>query len=137
MTITPRQIQLVRSSFMEIEPVASQAAHLFYTKLFEYAPELRPLFKKDIHSQGRMLMATLKVAVKGLNDLNALVPVLERLAKQHVSYGVKPEDYAPVGNALLWALKQGLGEKWTPEMRTAWVDTFRLMATTMKRAAYP
>ncbi|WP_373974077.1 globin domain-containing protein [Chitinibacter sp. SCUT-21] len=132
MSITARQIQLVQNSFALVEPIAPQAAQMFYAKLFEYAPQVRPLFKKDLTAQGNMLMATIKVAVNGLNDLDKLVPVLHKLAERHVQYGVKDEHYTPVGNALLWTLKQGLGEKWTPELRQAWVDVFRLMATTMK-----
>ena len=137
MSLTPRQILLVQQSFAQVEPIAEQAAQLFYGKLFEYAPELRALFKHDMQNQGRMLMSTLKLAVNGLSNPAKLTPVLQNLARKHVDYGVRPLDYTPVGNALLWTLKQGLGEQWTPELRSAWVDTFRLMATVMKNAAYP
>lgn len=136
MSITPRQIQLIQHSFTKVEPIAEQAASIFYNKLFEYEPSVRPLFKKGMDAQGRMLMMTLKVAVKSLNDLEALVPVLQQLARKHVSYGVRPEHYTPVGNALLHTLKTGLGPDWNPELRQAWVDVFRLMAQTMKAAAY-
>ncbi|MFT4633312.1 MAG: nitric oxide dioxygenase [Candidatus Azotimanducaceae bacterium] len=46
-----------------------------------------------------------------------LVPVLQDLATRHVGYGVKVEDYTPVGNALLYALEQGLGPKFMPEVK--------------------
>ncbi len=136
MSITTRQIALVQGSFRKVEPIAEQAAEIFYNKLFEYDPSLKPMFKGDIKDQGRKLMATLKVAVNGASDLNKLVPVLHQLADRHVGYGVKPKDYTPVGNALLFALKMGLGDEFTPELRQAWVDTFRLIATTMKEHAY-
>ncbi len=136
MSITTRQIALVQGSFRKVEPIAEQAAEIFYNKLFEYDPSLKPMFKGDIKDQGRKLMATLKVAVNGASDLNKLVPVLHQLADRHVGYGVKPKDYTPVGNALLFALKTGLGDEFTPELRQAWVDTFRLIATTMKEHAY-
>lgn len=134
MAITDTQKRLVQQSFKLVEPIADQAADIFYTKLFEYDPALRPLFKTDLKTQGKKLMQTLKVAVESLNDLDGLIPVLEQLAKRHVKYGVKPEDYTPVGNALLYTLKVGLGERWTPELRQAWVDTFRTVATVMKAA---
>lgn len=136
MSITPRQVQLIQESFTKVEPIAEQAAEIFYNKLFEYDPKLRPLFKSDLKDQGRKLMTTLKVAVNGLNDLDKLVVVLQQLAERHVGYGVKPEDYTPVGNALLFTLKTGLGPDWNPELRQAWVDVFRLMATVMKEHAY-
>lgn len=134
MAITDTQKRLVQQSFKLVEPIADQAADIFYTKLFEYDPALRPLFKTDLKTQGKKLMQTLKVAVESLNNLDGLIPVLEQLAKRHVKYGVKPEDYTPVGNALLYTLKVGLGERWTPELRQAWVDTFRTVATVMKAA---
>lgn len=137
MAVSTHQIRLVQHSFARVEPIAEQAAQIFYAKLFEYEPAVRPLFKRGIKEQGRMLMTTLKLAVKGLDDVDALVPVLQNLARKHVAYGVRPEHYTPVGNALLYTLKQGLGDDWTPELRQAWVDTYRLMAQTMKAAAYP
>ena len=132
MPVTQRQITLVQTSFGKVEPIAEQAADIFYTKLFEYDPKLKPLFKSDIKAQGRKLMATLKVATAGLNDLDTLVPVLHQLAERHVNYGVKAADFTPVGNALLYALHQGLGDDFTDEVREAWVEVFRLVATTMK-----
>lgn len=84
-----------------------------------------------------MLMTTLKLAVQGLDNLEALVPVLERLAVKHIEYGVKVDDYTPVGNALLSALRQGLGEAFTADVREAWVTTFQIIANVMRSAAYP
>ncbi len=136
MSITPRQKALVQSSFAKVEPIADDAAKIFYDKLFEYDPKLKHMFKSDMKAQGRKLMSTLKVAIKGLDDLDSLVPVLENIAVQHLSYGVKDKDYTTVGNALLYALKTGLGSEWTPELRQAWVDTYRIVATVMKSKAY-
>ena len=96
-------------------PIKEEAAAIFYKKLFEYDPSLKALFKGNMASQGNKLMATLGLAVKGLNDLEKLVPVLENLAKKHLEYGVKVEGYTPVGNALRFTWKQGLGSEFTPE----------------------
>jgi len=136
MSITASQIKLVQESFAKVAPIADQAAEIFYNKLFEFDPSLRKLFKNDMSEQGRKLMATLGVAVKSLTDLNGLVPVLQKLAERHVDYGVKAQDYTPVGNALLFALKQGLGDDFTPDVREAWVETFRLVSQTMKSHVY-
>jgi len=132
MALTARQIELIQTSFAEVVPIADTAAQLFYKNLFQFDPYLKPLFKGDMTQQGRKLMTTLKVAVAGLDDLTALVPALEQLAERHVGYGVRPQDYTTVGNALLATLKEGLGEKFTAETRAAWIAVFRLMATTMK-----
>jgi hemoglobin-like flavoprotein len=136
MSITPHQIELIQESFKKVEPIAEAAAEIFYAKLFEYDPKLKSLFKHDMKDQGRKLMTTLKVAVNGLNDLDKLVVVLQNLAIRHIDYNVKAEDYTPVGNALLYTLKTGLGDDWTPELREAWVAVYRLMASVMKEHSY-
>lgn len=137
MTISAIEKQLIQQSFAKVEPIAEQAAEIFYAKLFEYDPSLRRLFKSDLKQQGRKLMATLGVAVKGLDDLEALVPVLQELARRHVAYGVKADDYTPVGNALLYTLKTGLGADFDERTRSAWVKIFTTITLVMRTAAYP
>ena len=137
MSLTPRQVSLIQGSFAKVEPIAAQAAAIFYDKLFEYDPRVRGLFKTDMKSQGGKLMAVLKAAVSGLNDLGKLVPVLQQLAARHLKYGVTVDDYTPVGNALLFALKKGLGPDFTAETEEAWTALYRVVATTMRQHAYP
>ncbi len=133
--MTPDQISLIQSSFAKVAPIADQAATLFYGRLFEIAPEVKPLFKSDITEQGQKLMGTLAVVVQGLNALEAIVPVAEALARRHVDYGVKAAHYAPVGAALIWTLEQGLGDDFTPETRAAWVEAYTLLSSVMIAAA--
>ena len=137
MSITARQKQLVQQSFTQVEPIADRAAEIFYAKLFEYDPSLKKLFKKPMVEQGKVLMATLKVAVKSLDDIDGLVGVLQKLAERHKGYGVSVHDYTPVGNALLYTLKTGLGELYTPELRDAWVAVYKTIADVMRSHVYP
>lgn len=136
MSLTTRQVQLIQSSFKKVAPISDTAADIFYTKLFEYDPSLAKLFKSDMKSQGNKLMMTLGTAVNGLNRLDEIAPVLEKLAIKHLDYGVTADDYTPVGNALLYALAQGLGDDFTDEVKQAWVALYRLVAQVMRSAAY-
>jgi hypothetical protein len=70
-----RQIELVQETFARVVPIADQAAGLFYGRLFETTPEVRPLFTGDMDEQGRKLMTTLGVVTRGLDDLGELLPV--------------------------------------------------------------
>ena len=118
-------------------PIASTAAELFYGRLFEIAPDVRPLFDGvDMNEQGRKLMTTLGVVVGGLTNLDAIVPVAKTLAIKHVDYGVKAEHYAVVGQALVWTLEKGLGNAFTSDVRTAWVEAYNLLSGVMTEAAY-
>ncbi|ABD06464.1 Globin [Rhodopseudomonas palustris HaA2] len=135
--MTPAQIALVQQSFAKVAPISEQAASLFYGRLFEIAPEVQPLFAKaDIRDQGKKLMGTLAVVVGGLTDLPAILPAASRLAKLHVSYGVQPTHYAPVGAALLWTLEQGLGGAWTPDLAEAWTAAYATLSNYMIAEAY-
>ncbi len=134
--MTPTEIQLVQGSFQSVKPIMEQAAALFYGRLFEIAPEVKPLFSGNMDEQGRKLMKTLAVAVGGLNDLNSLVPVVQKLGQGHVAYGVKPEHYPKVGEALIWTLGQGLGDAFTPDVEAAWKHTYQILSDTMMGAAY-
>ena len=133
--MTPEQKQMVQSSFAKVAPIADQAAALFYGRLFELDPGLKPMFKGDISEQGRKLMSTLGVAVGSLDNLDALMPVLQNLGRGHVAYGVQDSHYDTVGAALLWTLEQGLGDDFTPSVKDAWTEVYTIVATVMKDAA--
>lgn len=134
--MTPAQVKLIQDSFAKVAPISEQAAALFYGRLFEIAPEARPLFKGDMDEQGRKLMATLAVVVDGLSNLDALLPAASALAKRHVAYGVTPDHYAPVGEALIWTLERGLGAGWTQELAAAWAAAYATLSQFMIAQAY-
>ncbi len=41
----------------------------------------------------------------------------------------------PSGAALIWTLEVGLGEKFTPELRAAWIAAYTVLSGTMIEAA--
>ncbi len=134
-----KTIDLVQSSFEKVKPIAATAAEIFYTKLFEIDPKLKPLFpsgKGAMEVQGNKLMTMLGSAVAGLNNLEMLVPVLENLGKRHVEYKVEPAHYDSVGAALLDTLSVGLGEDFTPEVKEAWATVYGTMSSVMIGASY-
>ena len=61
--MTPKQIESIQSSWEQVKPIADQAAKLFYGRLFELDPSVKPLFKGDIESQGKKLIKTRSYAV--------------------------------------------------------------------------
>ncbi|MDP2399230.1 MAG: globin family protein [Burkholderiales bacterium] len=129
------QISLVQDSFSKVAPIAEAAAEMFYKRLFELDPKLRSLFRGDMKEQGKKLMTMLAAAVRGLDNVEKLVPVLQGLGVRHAGYGVQPKDYDKVGAAFLWTLEQGLGETFTAEVRGAWAEVYGVIAKTMITAA--
>lgn len=130
------QITLVQESFAKVAPITESAAGIFYADLFATAPEVRPLFRGNMDEQGMKLMTTLGVVVKGLGDLDKIVPVAEGLAVKHLSYGVEPAHYDAVGASLLRTLEQGLGGDFTPDVEAAWRAAYATLAGVMIAAAY-
>lgn len=134
--MTPREIDLVQTSFAKVAPIADTAAGLFYERLFEIAPQVRPMFPADLTEQRRKLMAALGMVVAGLRNLDAILPAVKALASRHVGYGVRAAHYAPVGEALVWTLQQGLGDEFTAETRQAWTSAYGLLAGVMIEQAH-
>jgi len=128
------QIRLVQESFQKVAPIADAAATLFYGRLFDLDPALESLFKGDMVEQGRKLMQMIGVAVKSLDRLEQVLPAVCALGARHAGYGVREKDYDTVGRALIWALKKGLGDDFTPEVEAAWAAVYAALAGVMKAA---
>ena len=131
----PDEIALVRASFAKVLPISEQAATLFYARLFELAPGVRPLFPTDMKEQGRRLMQMLAQVVGSLHQLQTIVPAIQALARRHVGYGAVPAHYAVVGAALIWTLQQGLVDAFTPQTEAAWGKAYGILSNTMIEAA--
>ncbi len=130
-----QQIDLVRSSYALVEPIAPQAAEIFYTQLFAADPSLRPLFRGDMAHQGERLMGMIGSALTLLDRPAALGSVLRLLGSRHKGYGVQEKHYATVGGALIKTLEQGLGDAFTSEVRSAWVELYGVISRTMLEGA--
>jgi len=133
--MTPESQRLVRDSFAKVAPIAPAAAAMFYDRLFQLDPSLRPLFKGDMAEQGRKLMTMIGTAVANLHRLDSIVPTVRDLGRRHAGYGVRPAHYQTVAGALLWTLEQGLGDAFTPATRDAWVECYTTLAATMQDSA--
>ena len=55
--MTPSQVDLVQQSFAKVAPISEQAAQLFYGRLFEIAPEVKPMFPGDMTEQRNAALA--------------------------------------------------------------------------------
>ena len=131
--MTPEQVTLVKVSWEQVKPISETAAELFYGRLFELDPSLKPLFKTDdMKEQGRKLMATIGVAVSSLERLDEILPTVQALGNKHAhQYNIPDSSYETVGQALLWTLGKGLGDAFTDDTREAWTLTYTTLADVM------
>jgi len=129
--MTPRQIQLVRDTFPSLIEMPGAAAQLFYGRLFQQNPGLRPMFRGDIRVQGVKLMDMLQSMVENLESFDSRIPALQALGQRHAGYGVKPEHYAMVLDSFLWMMAKALDREFTPEVRAAWTELMTKVAGAM------
>jgi nitric oxide dioxygenase len=134
--MTSEQINLVQQSFAKVAPISETASSLFYDRLFEVAPSVRTMFPADMTEQRKKLIAMLAVVVKGLGDLDSILPAASALAKRHVGYGAKAEHYPVVGSVLLWTLEKGLGDAWSADLAAAWTAAYGTLSGFMIAEAY-
>lgn len=135
--MTPQQVQVVKNSwkiFQDINPVL--VGEVFYGKLFMSYPRLKPMFTLPIELQSKKLVEMLSIIVGRLDRPQEMLNEVRQLSIRHISYGVKPEHYKAVGEALLWTLKKGLGKDWTDEVEEGWSNCYKMLAETMIEAAY-
>ena len=130
--MTARAKQRIRESFPGVQEVAGPLSLLFYGRLFERDPALRTMFHGDIAKQGLKLMQMLTAVVEHLDEFETLTPVLHAMGQRHVAYGVKPEHYQSVGDALLWAMGQAFGADFDAETKRAWQAVVAQVSTVMK-----
>ncbi|MFC6446132.1 globin family protein [Shinella zoogloeoides] len=133
--MTDKIVSLVQKSFRKLVPIADQVGTMFYARLFETYPEVRPMFAEDIAPQAKKLVQMLALVVNGLHRLDEIMPAVEQLARRHNDYGVVEAHYCAVGETLLWTLQQGLGDDFTPEVEAAWTDAYGLLSAKMIAAA--
>lgn len=130
--MTPQQIDFVRRSWQQVFPLRETAAQMFYDKLFELEPALRPLFKADLSQQAGKLFNTLDALVASLGESGALESVAGSLRRSHAGFRATPAHYAAVGEALMWTVGASVGKAFTAPMRAAWVEAYAGLAAAMQ-----
>jgi hemoglobin-like flavoprotein len=133
--MTPDQINLVRASWPSIAARADSLATTFYERLFEIDDSAARLFAGvDMRAQRAKLSQALAVVVKSLDNPDELLPAVAALGKRHAHYGVEARHFDSVGEALLVALGDSLGERFDSDVRSAWAEAYAFVASVMRRA---
>lgn len=130
------QVDVLETSFDAIAPRGEELMDVFYQRLFELDPEVQRLFGgTDMAAQKKKLLSTLVLLRNSLRDPTNLVPALKSLGARHAGYGVAPEHYPLVGQALIAAMMDVAGPAWQPEYTGAWMDAYELVQDTMLEGA--
>jgi hemoglobin-like flavoprotein len=98
-------------------------------------PSLRQLFHTDIQKQAQKLFSMISYVVNRLDKIEEIIEEVKALGARHKNYHVQKEHYATVGQALIWTLEQGLGDKWNEDLKAAWLEAYTVLANTMIEAS--
>ena len=120
------EIKLIKKSWEQIQDDPNNVRRLFYTKIFEIAPEANELFRESF-LKFNSLPDSFLFMYEHLENLEEEIPRIKRLGLKHKTYGVKKKHY-PIGQtALLWAFQQVMKTKFTTDMINAWAKLFDYM----------
>ena len=118
-------VQTLRDSFGLIAERNPEITKRFYEIFFEKYPMVRPMFgRRSQREQEAMLTQALVAVLDHLEDAPTLGTILRDVGARHVAYGVRDEMYGWVGDALLTAFAEVLGDDFTPAVRAAWTDAY-------------
>ena len=134
--MTPERQELVRASWRHVEPDADRFAELGIQHFLEITPHARPFLSNVPAHELRARAVSIVDELTGMLDApERLVPRAVAIGQRSAAYGIDgPAAYENIGESLLWTLHQLLGSALTPELRSAWLEAYNLVAAVMHRA---
>ncbi|KAA1187128.1 NO-inducible flavohemoprotein [Paenibacillus sp. B2(2019)] len=124
-------IAIIKSTVPVLQVHGTTITTTFYGMLFENHPELLNIFNHANQRQGRQQTAlanAVLAAAMNIDQLGNILPVVKQIAEKHRALGVLPEHYPIVGETLLAAIGQVLGDAATPEIIDAWARAYGVIA---------
>ncbi|MCA1055955.1 NO-inducible flavohemoprotein [Rossellomorea aquimaris] len=129
--LSQKTIEVVKSTAPVLKVKGKEITSVFYKNMFASHPELLNIFNHANQEKGRQQAAlanTVYAAAENIDRLEALLPAVRQIAHKHRSLGVKAEQYPVVGEHLLQAIKEVLGDAATDEIIDAWADAYGVIA---------
>src|SRR6185312_13159108 len=127
-------IPAMRANFAKAAAVGDEAPLYFYSHLFLSHPEVRSMFPVSMAHQRDRLFRALGDVVAHVDDLPAVVPILQQLGRDHRKFGTLAAHYPAVGASLLATLEH-FDDQWSPELAKDWSEAYTLVAEVMVAAA--
>ncbi|GAA0319438.1 NO-inducible flavohemoprotein [Bacillus carboniphilus] len=129
--LNQKTIDIIKSTAPVLEVHGTTITKRFYEMMFTAHPELLNIFNHANQRKGRQqqsLANTVYAAAVHIDRLEEIIPVVKQIAHKHRSLGIKPEHYPIVGENLLAAIKDVLGDAATDEIIGAWAEAYGVIA---------
>ncbi|UOQ95496.1 NO-inducible flavohemoprotein [Halobacillus shinanisalinarum] len=129
--LSEETVRIVKSTVPVLAERGEDITTCFYQQMFADYPELKNLFNQTNQKAGRQpkaLANAVYAAAQHIDDLSAIMPTVMQISEKHRSLNVKPEHYPIVGEYLLLAIKEVLGDAATDDIIEAWGEAYGVIA---------
>jgi nitric oxide dioxygenase len=129
--LNQKTIDIVKSTVPVLEKHGKDITTRFYQLMFSNNPELLNIFNHANQRQGKQQTALANVvyaAAANIDNLGAIIPVVKQIGQKHRALGILPEHYPIVGENLLAAIKDVLGDAATDDIINAWAEAYGVIA---------
>lgn len=120
-------IEIIKTTVPVLKLHGEKITEVFYKLLFQNHPELKDTFNMVNQKKGTqpkaLANAIFQYAVH-IDKLEMLGDAVETIAQKHTSLSISKEAYPIVGENLLAAIKEVLGDAATPAIINAWAEAY-------------
>lgn len=124
-------IELIQKSWRKIVGSEGMLVDHFYHALMAVRPDYQRFFPHTMLTQKRKFLEMIETIVKVLPQLNAFIPKLHVLGKQHSHLGLKANDYQIFCKVFVDSLATNSRPELTPHEKEAWIDALNIICATM------
>lgn len=129
--ISQQTIEIVKSTAPILKQHGKKITTRMYEIMFDRYPEVKAQFDMSAQANGtqpaKLAAAVYSYAIH-IDNLKALKAMIDRTAHRHVATHVLPEQYPIVGECLLQAIKDVLGDGATEAVMIAWTEAYQALA---------
>ncbi len=129
--VSPKTINLIKSTAPLLKKQGQQITTRMYEIMFSNHPEIKQQFNMSDQADGsqpaRLATAIYTYATR-IDDLESLKLMVDKIAHRHVQTHVTPEQYPIVGESLLQAMQDVLGDVVTEDIMEAWREAYQILA---------
>ena len=124
-------IDIIKSTVPALREHGVEITTTFYKRMFENNPEIKAMFnmaKQESGEQPKALAMAVLAAAQNIDNLEAILPAVQKMCRAHVNSNVKAEHYPIIGENLLAAIKEVLGDAASEEILNAWAEAYGVIA---------
>ncbi len=129
--LSEQHMNVVKSTIPLLESAGPKVTEHFYERMFSHNPELKHIFNMSNQNSGKQqfaLFEAIAAYAKNIDNVEALLTAVERIANKHASLNIQPEHYPIVGHHLIETLRELAGEAFTAEVEESWVAAYGVLA---------